>query len=176
MLEKYAVYSLIAGLVIGGLGFLWLTIRAFRYNVILGVLSLLGIPALFVLCVHLLPVQYVWIFFLGLPVLLMLLPFIRRYAFAPTLIFLIGCAAIGVPYFLNFYFNHFVSLGPREEVVNGEKHLTLTGWDEKDYSIIKYRDQTAVLQMANQDVTDEVVDLISGHGELKELDLSNTSI
>ena len=30
-----------------------------------------------------------------------------------------------------------LDLGPREKLVDGQRHLTLTGWDRKDYSILK---------------------------------------
>jgi len=43
----------------------------------------------------------------------------------------------------------------RERLVDGQAHLTLTGWDRDDYSVLQARPQTVVLQMANADVTDE---------------------
>ena len=30
-----------------------------------------------------------------------------------------------------------INLGPRERIVDGERHLTLTGWDRKDYSFLR---------------------------------------
>ena len=40
-------------------------------------------------------------------------------------------------------------------MVDGQQHLTLTGSDRKDYSVLKLKQDVAVLQMANPDVTDQ---------------------
>ena len=47
-----------------------------------------------------------------------------------------------------------LDLGPREKLVNGEHHLTLTGWDRKD-TPSSSSSPPVVLQMANPDVTDQ---------------------
>ena len=52
-----------------------------------------------------------------------------------------------------------IDLGPRDELVDGERHLTLTGWDRKDYGFLASKPDTVVLQMANPDVTDQTLDL-----------------
>jgi hypothetical protein len=69
-----------------------------------------------------------------------------------------------------------VDLGPRERIVKGELHLTLTGWDRKDYSVLRKRPHAVVLQMANPDVDDRVLDYLTGMDRLRELDLSDTKV
>lgn len=68
------------------------------------------------------------------------------------------------------------NLGPYEKFVEGQRHLTLTGWDRKDYSVLKQKSDAAVLQMANPDVTDQTLEYIEHFRVLKELDLSNTQV
>ena len=48
-----------------------------------------------------------------------------------------------------------VDLGPRDKVVAGKRHVTLTGWDRDDYSVLRLMPDVSVLQMANPDVTDQ---------------------
>ena len=69
-----------------------------------------------------------------------------------------------------------VDLGPRDKIVAGERHLTLTGWDRKDYSELAQRADAVVLQMANPDVTDETLLYLKGFDRLKELDVSDSKI
>jgi len=69
-----------------------------------------------------------------------------------------------------------VDLGPHANVVNGELHLTLTGWDQKDYAILRGRKSAVVLQMANPDVTDLTLFDIKEMEKLRELDLNNTQV
>jgi hypothetical protein len=69
-------------------------------------------------------------------------------------------------------------LGPLETMVNGEPHITLTGWQPKDmdYSVLKGRPDTVVLQMANDDVTDRTLENLRGLKKLRVLDLANTQV
>lgn len=60
--------------------------------------------------------------------------------------------------------------------VNGEIHVTLTGIPNYDYAKLTRFQDAAVLQMANADVTDDTLKLLSGFKQLKELDLNDTSI
>jgi hypothetical protein len=69
-----------------------------------------------------------------------------------------------------------LNLGPREQIVDGQRHLTLTGWDRKDYSFLRLKPDVVVLQMANQDVTDSTLENLKGLKDLTELDLSDTQI
>jgi Leucine-rich repeat (LRR) protein len=69
-----------------------------------------------------------------------------------------------------------VDLGPRVEIVDGQRHVTLTGWDREDYSVLGLMPDISVLQMANADVTDHVLEVLSGMKNLQELDLNGTQL
>lgn len=69
-----------------------------------------------------------------------------------------------------------VDLGPRDALVDGERHVTLTGWDRDDYQIVRELTDVVVLQMANPDVMDTTLRLLAGLDQLRELDLNNTPI
>ena len=57
-------------------------------------------------------------------------------------------------------------------MVEGELHLTLTGWDRRDYSLIARKPEVVVLQMANPDVDDATLRHLTGLTRLRELDLN----
>jgi len=67
-----------------------------------------------------------------------------------------------------------IDLGPREKIVDGKRHITLTGWDRKDYGFLGSKRDVAVLQMANPDVSDATLERLKGMDQLEELDLNNT--
>ncbi|MBX3443516.1 MAG: hypothetical protein KF774_14005 [Planctomyces sp.] len=67
-----------------------------------------------------------------------------------------------------------IDLGPRIREVDGETHITLTGWDRGDYRAIAQHPDAVVLQMANADVDDSVLEHVRGLARLRELDLDNT--
>lgn len=69
-----------------------------------------------------------------------------------------------------------VDLGERERIVDGELHLTLTGWDRKGYEFLAYKPEIVVLQMANGDVTDETLDYLKSQTKLKTLDVNGSQI
>lgn len=69
-----------------------------------------------------------------------------------------------------------IDLGERDKLVDGERHLTLTRWDRKDYSLLERKPDTVVLQMANPDVTDSTLNYLRGMTNLKELDLNDTQV
>jgi hypothetical protein len=69
-----------------------------------------------------------------------------------------------------------IDLGPREKIVDGQRHITLTGWDRNDYAFLGSKHDVTVLQMANPDVTDRTVELLKGMSNLKDLDLNNTHV
>lgn len=69
-----------------------------------------------------------------------------------------------------------IDLGPRVTLVQGEKHITLTGWDESNYAVLMSHPETIVLQMANHDVTDETLDYLRGMANLRELDLNHSQV
>lgn len=65
--------------------------------------------------------------------------------------------------------------GPRDTLVGGKRHVTLTGWDRDDYRLVRGpTDVVVLLQMANPDVTDTTLRLLGGLEPLRELDLNNT--
>jgi hypothetical protein len=69
-----------------------------------------------------------------------------------------------------------IDLGPREKIVDGQRHITLTGWDRNDYTFLESKHDVAVLHMANPDVTDRTLELLKGMNTLKDLDLNNTQV
>jgi hypothetical protein len=69
-----------------------------------------------------------------------------------------------------------LDLGPRDKLVDGQRHLTLTGWDRKDYSVLRLEPNVALLQMANPDVTDETIESLREMKALQELDLNGTQV
>jgi hypothetical protein len=153
MLEQYAFFILLAGLVVGAIGFFWLVIVAFKVSKLWGVGTLVFPPLAIVFA----------------------LTHFRR-SVAPLIVFLISGVLLGAPYAINYYNEKFVNLGPREKIVNGELHITLTGWDGTDYSFLGKKPGIVVLQMANPDVTDETLNYLRGMDRLRELDLNDTQV
>ncbi|WP_010583307.1 hypothetical protein [Schlesneria paludicola] len=95
---------------------------------------------------------------------------------SPMWLLLVSVLMTSLPIGINAVITRFQSLGPLSTIVDGERHLTLTGWDQKDYSIIAAQGDTIVLQMANADVTDETLQYLSGMTRLRELDLNNSQV
>lgn len=69
-----------------------------------------------------------------------------------------------------------VDLGPHDVRVEGERHVTLTAWDQKDYSVLSRIPDAVVLQMANEDVTDATLKYLSGMKTLRELDVAGSQV
>ncbi len=69
-----------------------------------------------------------------------------------------------------------VDLGPRDKNVDGKRHVTLTGWDRDDYSVLRLMPDVSVLQMANGDVTDHTLEVLDSMKNLQELDLNGTQV
>ena len=69
-----------------------------------------------------------------------------------------------------------IDLGKHEARVDGERHVTLTGWDQKDYSILARMPDVVVLQMANLDVTDQTLGYLAELKSLRELDVAGSQI
>jgi hypothetical protein len=69
-----------------------------------------------------------------------------------------------------------IDLGKHESRVDGERHVTLTGWDRKDYSILARMPDVVVLQMANPDVTDQTLGYLAELKSLRELDVAGSQI
>jgi hypothetical protein len=153
MLEEYAFFVLIAGLVLGAVGFLWLVAAAFKVRKAWG-FGVLLFP----------------------PLALVFIPTHFRRSAAPLVVFLLAGVLLGAPYAINYYNEKFVTLGPREKIVNGELHITLTDWKQGDYAILETKPTTVVLQMANPDVTDATLTYLNGMTQLRELDLNDTQV
>jgi hypothetical protein len=153
MLEKYGFYVLAAGVAVVAIGWLWLLVRAFRQRFLWG-LGVLVVPPL-----ALVFVKKHW-----------------RKALAPVLVLLLGGVVIATPYAVSFYEQHHRNLGPRERIVDGELHVTLTGWDRDDYSVLQGLPSVVVLQMANPDVDDATLEYLRGMESLRELDLNDTVV
>jgi hypothetical protein len=151
-IEKYGWYFIIPGIILGALGQLWMIMAGFRTRRYWGLALLLLVPDLLFLFRHF------------------------RRALGPLLVMLLGAAVVGTPIAINRYQMLHLDLGERERTVNGELHLTLTGWDKKDYGFLAYRPRVVVLQMANPDVDDKVLENLKDMDQLRELDLSNTQV
>lgn len=151
MNDDILFYGSLAGLALLLIGWLWLVRVAWGQQRGWGLAILLLPPA-------------------GLPFALGHWPAARR----PFLLGLVGLVAAATPPLLNRLLP--VDLGPRDVLVEGERHLTLTGWDRQDYGILRQRPDTVILQMANPDVTDETLDLVAALTDLRELDLSNSAV
>ncbi|WP_397569572.1 leucine-rich repeat domain-containing protein [Schlesneria sp. T3-172] len=96
--------------------------------------------------------------------------------YPPIRLILLSILLTALPIVVNSMMIRFVGHGPHDKNVSGERHLTLTGWDRDDYSIIGSSNDLVVLQMANPDVTDETLKYLTGQTQLRELDLNNTQI
>jgi hypothetical protein len=146
-----ALYMQLGGLAVALLAWIWLIVRAFRMRRAWGFTSL-AVPPVGVIFAARHPRK-------GIPPLGLLL-LCLLIAAAPAL------------------YTRFVTLDlkPRDKMVEGQRHLTLTGWDRKDYSMLKLNPDLVVLQMANPDVTDQTLEALKGMRELQELDLDGTQI
>jgi hypothetical protein len=151
-MDDRAFYLQIGGLVLAVAAWFWLIARAFRQHRGWGLSSLLIPPVGGVLFAGRYPSQ----------------------GTSPLLVCLLGLLVATTP----AIYAHCVplDLGPRERLVDGELHLTLTGWDRKDYSLLRSKPDVVVLQMANADVTDESLKPLHEMKGLRELDLSDTQV
>jgi hypothetical protein len=154
MWENLGPYFLGAGAALVMVGLVMLVAAAFRQRLAWGLSTLLIVPAPLFVLRHF------------------------RRALRPMLVMLLGVAVAATPVVVNRFYRFGVDLGPRESRVGDEMHITLTGWEpqNRDYSVLRFRPDTAVLQMANPDVTDQTLDNLRGLKKLRSLDLSNTQI
>lgn len=150
--EQGAFLLLVAGLSLLLLGFLALVVAAFRVRTLWGVGILVFPP-------------------LGL---VFTLRYWSRSRMAAAL-FLVGLIVGGTPFVITRYLFP-IDLGPRERIVNGERHITLTGWDRHDYGFLSAKPDLVVLQMANRDVNDGTIRLLSNLAKLRDLDIEGTGI
>jgi Leucine-rich repeat (LRR) protein len=151
-LEPYFPYIVLGGLAVAAIGLLALLIGAFRTRIWWGVGVTLILPLFGPLFAWKHPRR-------GLP---------------PLAVMLLGVAVGAAPALATRLVP--VDLGPRERIVDGELHLTLTGWDRKDYAFLRSKSDAVVLQMANPDVNDATLRYLDGMDGLRELDLSGTQL
>jgi Leucine Rich repeat len=152
MLEQYGLYFLLAGLVLGVIGWIWLVVAAFKVGFLWGLCGLIPPLGLLFIARH------------------------YRRARGPFFVLLLAALVFATPFGMNFYAQHFIKLGPHERVVDGELRITLTGLKDFDYSKIEARRDAAVLQMANEDVNDETLEYLKGMDRLYSLDLNGTRV
>jgi hypothetical protein len=153
MLERYAIYIVALGALLGVVGYIWLIVRAFRSKWTWGIGLIVFPPvALFFVWRH------------------------SRPAVGPVCVMLLAGLVAGAPYAVSYYESHFVPLKPYEQIVNGELRITLTGLSDFDYATLRDKPQTVVLQMANADVDDRALENLRGMDQLTELDLNGTQI
>lgn len=69
-----------------------------------------------------------------------------------------------------------VGLGERERLVDGVPALNLTGWDRRDYDILRRKRDVAILEMGNADVTDDTLSLLLELPNLRELTLNDSGV
>jgi hypothetical protein len=150
-MEGRAFYMQLGGLLVAALAWTWLLVRAFRQHRRWGLTSLV------------LP-----------PVGLIFAAWHPRKGTAPLILCLLSILVAATPALYTLYVP--LDLGPLEKIVDGQRHLTLTGWDRKDYSILKLKPDVVVLQMANPDVTDESLESLQEMKVLQELDLNGTQV
>jgi hypothetical protein len=144
-------YILFAGIALVAVGYIWLLVAAFRAGWGWGLGCLLVPPLLIVFALtH------------------------RAAAWKPSLVLVFAlCLAAFSPLYSRFAP---LDLGPHERIVEKERHITLTGWDRKDYGLLNGRTDTVVLQMANADVDDATLKLLEPMSLLRELDLNDTNV
>src|SRR5262245_27357212 len=102
--EEYLFYVLIAGAALIVLSLLWLVAAAFRQRILWGLACLLVVGMPFFLWRH-------W-------------PRAR----GPVGLLLFGAVVLVAPFAINRVQQYFIDFGPREKMVEGELHITLTGW------------------------------------------------
>lgn len=151
MNEDYLFLVTLFGLALMLAGWVWLIVAAWRQWPGWGIATLLFPPA-------------------GLAFAIGHFPAAR----GPLILGLAGLLMTAAPPVLNRLLP--VDLGPRDVLVDGERHLTLTGWDRHDYRVLSARSDAAVLQMANADVDNETLRLLGDFKELRELDLNDTQV
>jgi hypothetical protein len=150
-MEGRAFYMQLGGVAVAAMAWIWLLTRAFRQHRRWGLSSLILPPVGFI--------------FAGRH---------PRKGAAPVILFVLSILVAAMPALYTLFVP--LDLGPLETIVDGQRHLTLTGWDRKDYSILKLKPDAVVLQMANPDVTDKTLEPLQQMQTLQELDLSGTQV
>jgi hypothetical protein len=149
--EQTGFIILAVGLVLVAVGHLWLVVQAFRTGTWWGLAALLLAP-------------------IGGLVYLMA----HRRALAPVAVIFIGGLVAASPIAINRLVP--AKKAEVQNVTTGETDLTITGLTGYDYASLRAKTDLTVLQMANPDVTDAVVEHLRGLAHLKRLDLSDTAV
>jgi hypothetical protein len=152
MWENLGPYFLVAGAALVLVGFVMLLGAAFRQHLAWGLGSLLVLPALLFVFRHF------------------------RKAIWPVLVMLLGVAVSVAPFVINRLHLFAAVEKPIEKTVEGELQLTVTDLPGFDYATLRDKPNLEVLQMANEDVTDQTLEHLKGLKQLYKLDLSNTRI
>jgi hypothetical protein len=154
--EVYGIYLLLGGAFLLAVGALWLVISGFREHVAWGLALIVVWPLAFI--------AYLVLHF--------------RKAWFPAALTMLGGLLICTAFLAPILHLKLYGLTAWERVVDGEVHLTLTGWDKPatDYAKLAERDDIVVLQMANEDVTDDTLHHLKNLTRLRELDLERTQI
>src|SRR5437763_17115983 len=113
-MEAYYLYVLIAGAAIFAAGCLWLVVAAFRTHVGWG------------LATALLPRLGGLMFLSGRP----------DRAKRPFALLLLGAVVVAGTFAVNRVASRYVDFGLRDKIVDGERHVTLTGWKDGNYADI----------------------------------------
>jgi hypothetical protein len=161
--EQYLVFVLLAGLVLVLVALLWCLVRAFREAWYWGLLSFLVPPLVLFWSAHS-PHRA--------PTANGRKPLHR----APLALLLLGGILVVGTITWNAYQSHLVTFAEREKIVEGERHITLTGWNKDDYSLLTKKRDVYLLQMANEDVTNQTLRLLEGFPKLEVLDIADAKI
>ena len=135
------------------IAFLWVVVRAFRQR------ALRGFGVMFV--------PPIWFAFLY-----------RHFnkAAAPTILLVLAAITGATPYAVSYYERHFVPPKAYEQIIDGERRITLTGMENFDYSTLRSTPDIVVLQMANPEVGDATLSFLVGMDRLRKLDVSDSEI
>lgn len=94
----------------------------------------------------------------------------------PLILVLLGLITGAMPFAFSHGYELVFGLGERERMINGERHLVLTGWDRPDYSILGLRKDVVVLELANPNVSDATLELLLPLTRLRELTLNDSAV
>ena len=153
MLELYGFNVLVGGGLLALAAFVWLAVRAFRVSRLWG----FGVSAF--------P-----------PLALAFIVLHTKRSRGPLLLFGVACLILAVPYAASYYERHYIPLAPYEQIVDGERRVTLTQLTNFDYAAYRWPADLGVVQMANGDVTDATLEHLRALPKLRYLDVSDTKI
>ncbi len=153
MSETVGAAVLITGVVMSSIAWIWLLVLAFRTRLWWGLVTLFFAPMMLIFA-------------------LVFWSKTRR----ASILLVAGLIVTAIPFGINAVQDKLIGLGKHESLVNGEWHVTVTGWDQKDYAVLKTRRDAVVLQMANADVTDQTLEILRDFSNLRELDLNDTAV